>query len=245
MKTPIAVLASGRGSNFEAILRAVQGGQLDADIRVLVTDNPQAKAIQIAQWAGIAVEVVEPPRSRQAKRDGELLNEPPRITKAPGMQAEDTQELAARRLQHDEAILRALSRHLPKFLVMAGYMRVVTPRLIEAFRSDRGYSRIVNIHPSLLPAFPGVESYAQAFHHGAKITGATVHLVEEQVDSGPICAQTAFDISACRTQAEVEQRGLSIEHRLYPETLSWILPEAFDIEAREFRKIRRHYVRAR
>ncbi len=239
MKTPIAVLASGRGSNFEAILRAVQGGQLDADIRVLVTDNPQAKAIQIAQWAGIAVEIVEPPRSPQAKRDGE----PP---KTPGAsQAEDTQELAARRLQHDEAILRALSRHLPKFLVMAGYMRVVTPRLIEAFRSDRGYSRIVNIHPSLLPAFPGVESYAQAFHHGVKITGATVHLVEEQVDSGPICAQTAFDISACRTQAEVEQRGLSIEHRLYPETLSWILPEAFDIETREFRKIRRHYVRAR
>ncbi len=224
MKTPIAVLASGRGSNFEAILRAIQGEQLDADIRVLVTDNPQAKAIQIAQWAGIPVEIVEPPKS---------------------LNPEDAQALSARRLQHDEAILRALSRHLPKFLVMAGYMRVVTPRLIEAFRSDRGYSRIVNIHPSLLPAFPGVESYAQAFHHGVKITGSTVHLVEEQVDSGPICAQTAFDISACRTQAEVETRGLAIEHRLFPETLSWVLPEAFDVETREYKKIRRHYVRAR
>ena len=224
MKTPIAVLASGRGSNFEAILRAIQGEQLDADIRVLVTDNPQAKAIQIAQWAGIPVEIVEPPKS---------------------LTPEDVQALSSRRLQHDEAILRALSRHLPKFLVMAGYMRVVTPRLIEAFRSDRGYSRIVNIHPSLLPAFPGVESYAQAFHHGVKITGSTVHLVEEQVDSGPICAQTAFDISACRTQAEVETRGLAIEHRLFPETLSWVLPEAFDVETREYKKIRRHYVRAR
>lgn len=225
MKTSIAVLASGRGTNFEAILRAVKAGQLDADVRVLLTDSPQAKAIQIAEWAGIPAEIVElAPKDRERE-----------------MPVEE------RRRQHDEAVLRALSRHMPKFLVLAGYMRVVSSRLIDAFRSDRGYSRIVNVHPSLLPAFPGLKSYGQAFHHGVKVAGVTIHLVEEQVDNGPICAQTAFDISGCRTEAEVEQLGLGIEHQLYPKTLSWVLPEAFDVEVRAATaaQARRLYVRPR
>jgi phosphoribosylglycinamide formyltransferase-1 len=115
---------------------------------------------------------------------------------------------------------------------MAGYMRIVTSKLIESFRSERGYTRVVNIHPSLLPAFPGTGAYAQAYRYGAAVAGATVHLVELEVDSGPICAQVAFPIRELRSEAEVEEKGKVMEQKLYPETLSWVLPERFEIEMR-------------
>ena len=91
---------------------------------------------------------------------------------------------------------------------------------------------MVNIHPSLLPAFPGLNSYAQAYRYGAKVAGVTVHLVEAEVDSGPICAQEAFSIDDCQSEEEVEKRGLAVEHQLFPQVLSWVLPEKFIIERR-------------
>jgi phosphoribosylglycinamide formyltransferase-1 len=118
---------------------------------------------------------------------------------------------------------------------MAGYMRVVSPELIDAFRDPRGFARVTNVHPSLLPAFPGRDAYGQAFRHGAKVSGVTVHLVDDGVDEGPICAQEAFGIGDCRSGEEVESRGLAIEHRLYPATLSWLLAESFEIEREEGR----------
>jgi phosphoribosylglycinamide formyltransferase 1 len=206
--TRIAVLASGRGSNFEALVRAVRDGRLDAEIVALVSDRPQAPALEIARTAGIPALAVAP---------------------------ESTGELTERRRRHDERVLEAIAPFAPRFLVMAGYMRIVTPTLIEAFRSERGYARITNIHPSLLPSFPGVESYGQAWKYGAKVAGVTVHLVEESVDSGPVLAQEAFAIADCPDAEAVERRGLAIEHRLYPETLGWALRESFEIEHREGR----------
>jgi phosphoribosylglycinamide formyltransferase-1 len=147
------------------------------------------------------------------------------------------------RTSHDQRILSEILPIEPRFLVMAGYMRIVSPKLLETFRSERGYTRVVNIHPSILPCFPGVGAYAQAFRYGVKTTGATVHLVESEVDSGPICAQAAFSIEDCRSEAEVEERGKAIERKLYPETLTWVLPERFDIEVRISHQMRRLCVR--
>ncbi|MFL5815075.1 MAG: phosphoribosylglycinamide formyltransferase [Bdellovibrionia bacterium] len=143
------------------------------------------------------------------------------------------------RAAHDERILSEILPLQPRFLVMAGYMRIVSSKLLESFRSERGYARVVNIHPSLLPSFPGVGAYAQAFRYGTKVAGATVHLVELEVDSGPICAQVAFPIDGLRSEAEVEEKGKALEQKLYPETLSWVLPEKFDIELRETAKAAR------
>jgi phosphoribosylglycinamide formyltransferase 1 len=199
--TPIVILASGRGSNFEAILRAIKAGQLEARVSALISDKPGAEALQIARDAGIPAITVQT---------------------MPGES----------RASYDERLLQALKPYAPRFLVMAGFMKIVTSKLIEAFRSDRGYARVVNIHPSILPAFLGVNSYAQAFNYGAQVAGVTVHLVEESVDSGPICAQEAFSISGVRSVEEVERRGLEIEHRLYPETLRWVLPEMFEVKER-------------
>jgi len=209
--TPIVVLASGRGSNFAALLRARDEGRLQVEIRALLTDNPEAGAIELARAAGVPVEVVAYPEKSL------------KLT------------VTERRAAHDRAVLEALRKHSPRFLVLAGYMRVMTPALIDAFRSARGYARIVNIHPSLLPAFPGVGSYAQAWRHGAKVTGVTVHLVEEEVDSGPICSQESFSIAECQSSVEVEHAGLAIEHRLYAQTLNWVLPEKFDVFSEEGR----------
>jgi phosphoribosylglycinamide formyltransferase-1 len=198
VKTPIAILASGRGSNFDAIYAAVKSGALDADIVAVVSDKADAGVLEKAKKAGLKAIAV------------------------PFVKGTSRQD-------HETKILAELDQTRPKFLVLAGYMRIMTPHLIERFRSERGYSRIVNIHPSLLPAFPGVESYEQAFHAGVKVSGVTVHFVETEVDSGPICAQEAFRIDDCRSVSEVEQRGLAVEHRLYSETLKWVLPEKFDL----------------
>jgi phosphoribosylglycinamide formyltransferase-1 len=200
MRTRIAVLASGRGTNFDAIRAAVAAGKLDAEVVALVSDNPEAPAIGKARAAGIRT-IVKAPESRGAYG----------------------------RRKHEEALLGELRPLEPQFLVLAGYMRILTPELIQEFRAPAGYSRIVNVHPSLLPAFPGVGGYAQAFEHGSKVTGATVHLVDEGLDSGPICAQEAFDISNCKSPQEVEQLGLALENRLYPETLRWVLPGRFKL----------------
>lgn len=201
-KTPIAIFASGRGSNFDAISNAVAQGKLDADIRAVVSDKPDAQVLSKARALGIQALCIEPSKGGSPDE---------------------------RRTEHEKRILEGLKNHAPRFLVLAGYMRILTPKLIEAFRSEKGYTRIVNVHPSLLPAFPGVDSYRQAFEYGAKAAGVTVHLVENEVDSGPICAQEAFTISDCSSVEEVEERGLAIEHRLYPETLSWVLPEEFSM----------------
>jgi phosphoribosylglycinamide formyltransferase-1 len=204
---PIAVLASGRGSNFDAIHDAISRGELDARIVALVSDQPGAPALAKAEAAGIRPLLVPLPDKSEAA------------------------SVEARRALHDGRVLEALATlpEKPRFLVMAGYMRVITARLLEAFRSERGYARIVNVHPSLLPAFPGAGSYARAFDHGAKLSGVSVHLVELDVDAGPICAQEAFAIDDCASAEEVERRGIAVEHRLYPRTLSWVLPENFAI----------------
>ena len=139
------------------------------------------------------------------------------------------------RASHEEEILEQLLPLQPKFGVLAGYMRVLTPTFLQAFDSKRGYFRVTNIHPSLLPAFPGVNAYTQAFNSGVKISGCTVHWVDQGVDSGPVCAQEAFTISDCKSVTEVRARGLAVEHRLYPESLKWMIQEKFLLEKREGR----------
>ena len=170
-RTGIVIFASGRGSNFDALHKAVEEKQLAADILAVISDNPEALVLEKARKVGIPA-VAIPFQGGQS------------------------------RAEHERKIVEALKPFQPKFLAVAGYMRIVTDLLIEAFRSEKGYARIVNIHPSLLPAFPGLNAYEQAFHAGVKFAGATVHLVEKEVDSGPICAQEVFSIEECRSVSE-------------------------------------------
>lgn len=192
----IAVLASGRGSNFEALQAAIEEGRLNAEISVVLSNKESAPVLEKASRKKLNAKFM----AAVGKEDWSL------------------------------GYVSEIKKAGAQYVALAGFMKILPDSFIQAFDSGRGYSRIVNVHPSLLPAFPGVDSYRQAFESGSKTTGVTVHLVDTTLDGGPICAQESFSIADCKSAEEVEARGLKIEHRLFPETLNWILTENFKIE---------------
>jgi phosphoribosylglycinamide formyltransferase-1 len=131
------------------------------------------------------------------------------------------------REEHDRKIVTELARHGVSLVCLAGYMRLLSPLFVRAFEN-----RILNIHPSLLPAFPGVDAQRQALDHGAKLTGCTVHLVDEQLDHGPIVMQRAVEVRDADTVETLSARILEQEHRIYPEAIARVLSKGFRVEGR-------------
>jgi len=180
----LGVMASGSGSNFAAIAAATTDGLLDAEIAVVIYNNPKAKVLDRSQQLGIPAVLLN-------HRDYES------------------------RESLDRAIVTVLEEYEATWVVMAGWMRIVTPVLIEAFPK-----RILNIHPSLLPSFKGGKAIEQAFVSGVKITGCTVHYVVQEVDSGSILMQAAVPIAAGDQLWDLQQRIQVQEHRIYPEAIA-------------------------
>ncbi|MBD1912193.1 MULTISPECIES: phosphoribosylglycinamide formyltransferase [unclassified Leptolyngbya] len=176
----LGVLASGSGSNFEAIAQAIAKKELNAEICGLIYNNPQAKAAERADRLGISKV---------------LLNH---------------REFPSRETL-DGAIAQTFYDQGVDWVIMAGWMRIVTQVLIDAFPG-----RLLNIHPSLLPSFKGAHAIEQALASGARITGCTVHLVSLEVDSGPILVQAAVPILPGDTVETLHQRIQAQEHRIYP-----------------------------
>lgn len=131
------------------------------------------------------------------------------------------------REEHDREIVAELERRDVSLVCLAGYMRLLSPFFVQAFAG-----RILNIHPSLLPAFPGLDAQRQALEHGARITGCTVHLVDEQLDHGPIVLQRAVEVRDDDTVETLAARILEQEHRLYPEAVALVLAKEFRVEGR-------------
>ena len=180
----LGVLASGSGSNFEAIAQSIADRQLNAKIQVLIYNNSDAKAAaRAARWHIPAV----------------LLNH---------------RNFASREAL-DRAIVQTLRDHDVEWAIMAGWMRIVTDVLIDAFRD-----RVINIHPSLLPSFKGAHAIQQAFEAGVKITGCTVHLVRLEVDSGQILMQAAVPILPDDTVETLQARIQVQEHRIFPQAIA-------------------------
>ncbi|MEX0271151.1 phosphoribosylglycinamide formyltransferase [Leptolyngbyaceae cyanobacterium UHCC 1019] len=180
----LGMMASGSGSNFEAIAQAIADRQLNANIQVLIYNNPAAKAAaRAARWHIPAV----------------LLNH---------------RDFASREAL-DSAIVQTLRDHDVEWVIMAGWMRIVTDVLIDAFRD-----RVINIHPSLLPSFKGAHAIEQAFTAGVKITGCTVHLVRLEVDSGQILMQAAVPILPDDTVETLQARIQVQEHRIFPQAIA-------------------------
>lgn len=176
----LGLMASGSGSNVEAIANAITAGKLNAQIQVVVYNNPDAKIAARAERLGI---------------HKVLLNH----RHYPNREA------------LDQAIVETMQAHQVDWVIMAGWMRIVTKVLIDAFPK-----RILNIHPSLLPSFPGAHAIEQALAAGVKITGCTVHHVELKVDSGPIIVQAAVPVLPNDTLETLHQRIQVQEHRIYP-----------------------------
>ena len=198
MSFPIAVLASGTGSNLQALLDKVHGSD-GIEIVAVASNKPDAQAL-----------------TRAADADVETAVFP----------AEDYADRAAR----DEALADWLESRGAKLVVLAGFMEILSPGLIARFRG-----RIINVHPSLLPAFPGVRSIEQALDYGVRVTGVTVHFVDEGVDSGPIIMQEAFELPYHRDIEGVETRVHEIEHELLPRVVRLIAAGAVEVEGRQVR----------
>lgn len=157
------------------------------------------------------------------------LQEAPGLEKARelGLQTEVIPHRGIRRAEHDRRIVEALGRHGVEWVCLAGYMRILGAAAIEAFPQ-----RIVNIHPSLLPAFPGLHAQKQAWDYGVRVSGCTVHLVDGGLDTGPIVDQVSVRADGARSAAELSTKILEQEHRLYPRALARLLADRWRIEGR-------------
>lgn len=199
MPIRIAVLVSGRGSNLEAILQAIKDGQLQAQVEIVISNNPEALALPMARKYGVHAIAID----------------------SKGMS----------RSQHERLVLHELSLHQIDYVVLAGYMRILTADFLQPFKDPQGFYRVINIHPSMLPAFPGADAYGDAFAAGVAESGISIHLVDEQVDHGPILAQESFARLENDTLESFKARGLEVEHRLYPSTLQKISREGIVLAA--------------
>jgi phosphoribosylglycinamide formyltransferase-1 len=181
----LAVLLSGRGSNFLALLRTSLSNELNAAITVAITDNPDAAGYQKALDAGITAYVI---------------------------QREHFQSKA----EFEQQIIHKLQEANTDIVILAGFMRIIGKTLIQAYPN-----RILNIHPSLLPAFPGLNAQKQALDYGVRYSGCTVHLVDEGMDTGPIIMQSVVPVLPQDTEETLSERILEAEHKLYAQTVQF------------------------
>lgn len=200
MAVRLGVLASGRGSNLQAIIDALDAGDIEATLAVVVSNKGTAYALE---------------RARRLQVPAVHLDSKPFAQESVPREA------------YDRAMLGVLQEHGVDLVVLAGYMRIVTPVLVEAYRW-----RMMNIHPSLLPAFPGLDAQRQAMEHGVKIAGCTVHFVTEGVDEGPIILQAAVPVLDGDTVESLEARILAQEHRLYPRAIRLFAQGRLDVKGR-------------
>jgi phosphoribosylglycinamide formyltransferase-1 len=192
----VAVLASGTGTNLQALLDKVHGSDR-IEVVAVASNKPDAKALARARDAGIETEVF-------------------RVDDYPD------------RTLRDVALADWLDEREVHLVVLAGFMEILSSELIDRFRG-----RIVNVHPSLLPAFPGVRAIEKALDYGVRVTGVTVHFVDEGVDSGPIIMQEAFELPYHRDIREVETRIHEIEHELLPRAVRLIAAGGVEIVGRQ------------
>jgi phosphoribosylglycinamide formyltransferase-1 len=192
----VGVLASGRGSNLQAILEACARPGFPARVAVVISDRERAPALERARAAGVEALWVNP------KDFGD-------------------------REAYDRALVQELERRRVGLVCHAGWMRILSPVYVRAFAG-----RALNVHPSLLPAVPGLHAQQQALDHGAKVAGATVHFVDEGVDTGPIVLQAAVPVEPTDTEETLAARILGEEHRIYPEAIRLFAQGRLRIEGR-------------
>ncbi|MGN7471488.1 phosphoribosylglycinamide formyltransferase [Brevibacillus sp. SAFN-007a] len=202
MVRKLAIFASGSGSNFEAIVQAVQAGRLPGvEVALLVCDKPQAKVLERAERLGIEAFVFQP------------------------------KEYASKAAFEAEIVAELQKREI-SLVVLAGYMRLVGETLLSAYEG-----KIINLHPSLLPAFPGKDAIGQALAYGVKITGVTVHLVDAGLDTGPIIAQVPVAVQDNDTAETLAARIHEVEHGLLVEVIGMLAEGRVKLTGRQVQVI--------
>jgi phosphoribosylglycinamide formyltransferase-1 len=200
----LGVLASGGGTNLQAILDACAARRIDAEVAVVVSNVPGAGALERARKAGVATEVL--PSKGVTEREG-----------------------------YDLRLVEALRAHRVDLVCLAGYMRIVTPAFLRAFGptpATRGCPRVVNVHPGLLPSFPGLHAQRQCVEYGARFAGCTVHFVDEGTDTGPVIVQAVVPVLPGDSEADLGARILEQEHRIYPQAIHWFAQGRLSVSGR-------------
>lgn len=196
---PIGVLASGSGTNLQSIIDASESGRINAEVKIVISDTPGAKALERAKKHWIPALLVQ---------RGDFKS----------------------KLDFEQRIVSLLAEHGVSLVCLAGYMRIVGKTLLDAFSM-----KIVNIHPALLPSFPGLDGQRQALDYGVKIAGCTVHFVDELTDHGPIIAQAAVEVKEDDTVDSLRERIIKEEHRIYPEAIGLYADGRLTVEGRRVR----------
>ncbi|NLC07588.1 MAG: phosphoribosylglycinamide formyltransferase [Syntrophomonadaceae bacterium] len=195
----LAVLASGRGSNLQAIIDSIKNSTLAAKVVVVISDNPEALALERARQEGIPA-VSLPPAEYRTKDE------------------------------YEQRLVEVCEDSQADLVVLAGYMRMLGRTFLKRFPN-----RVVNIHPSLLPSFPGLHAQRQAIEYGVRFSGCTVHFVDEGMDTGPIILQAVVPVHSNDTEETLAERILVQEHQLYPQALNLIARGQIQIEGRRVR----------
>ena len=191
----LAILISGRGSNFDAIADNVASGALDASIEIVISNRPDARGVDSARARGLHTVVIP----------------------SKGLDRES----------YDRELIAELRKHNPDVICLAGYLRVLSAGFVREFSG-----RILNIHPSLLPAFPGLDAQHQALEYGVKVSGCTVHFVDEYLDAGPVLLQAAVPVHDDDTAETLSARILKEEHRIYSQAIRIVLSGDYRIQGR-------------
>jgi len=192
----LGVLVSGRGSNLQAIIDASERGRIPAEVAVVISDKPDAYALERAKNHKIETQVVE-------------------------------LKLFKNKEEYEKKMLKVLKDKKINLVCLAGYMKIVGPTLLKAFKG-----KMMNIHPALLPAFPGLHVQKKALDYGVKVTGCTVHFVDEGTDTGPIIIQVAVPILEHDTEETLSERILEQEHKIYPQAIKLFAEGKLKIEGR-------------
>jgi len=225
LQIKVGTLISGGGTNLQAIIDACKESRISADIVFTGSDTPDVKGLERAKTAGIDTFVVDYARIIQSCRSGIADTDLPADFDLDEIMAKqklvDPSDETATFFLKSRAIAekQLLDHILPcdmDLLVLAGFMRVFTPYFIDRINIVPGKHRIMNIHPALLPAFPGTDGYGDTFRYGCKIGGCTVHFIDYGEDTGPIIGQKAFEIEDADTLDDVKRKGLAKEWELYP-----------------------------
>jgi phosphoribosylglycinamide formyltransferase-1 len=231
-KIKIGALISGSGSNLQAIIDACEAGSVHGRVVFVGSDNPAAKGLDRALRHGIPSFTVDYGAiARQVKADPSRARYPQDLDRdhvfstmmATGRHrnSENLTAFLQTRIHAEVRLLEHLASYTFDLLVLAGFMRTLTPYFIDRINDPPGSQRIMNIHPALLPAFPGADGYGDTFRYGSKVGGCTVHFVDYGEDTGPIIGQAFFEIAETDDLDAIRKKGLAEEWRLYPKCIQY------------------------
>jgi phosphoribosylglycinamide formyltransferase 1 len=228
-KLRIVVLLSGGGTNLQSLLDRAAAGRIAAEIVAVASDRAEAYGLVRAERAGVPFHVVdykahlgrelEKPLELDLPVDLEELAQRQKVLKI--SDPDRLLQRLAKLVFAERELIRVIDRYRPDYVCLAGFMRLLSPYFLSHYHHG-GQWRVVNIHPALLPAFPGAHGYEDTFGYGCRWGGVTVHFADEGEDTGPIIAQAVYPIWPGDSLEEVRRRGLSLEYEIYAQCLNWL-----------------------